>query len=116
VTVGVTDSSVRLVEARTVNVTVEIVPSPEEREVTGVPVRWRNLGDGLSARVTPSLARVTIRGQRSALQSLRSDAIEAFVDLAGLGSGRYNLQVRVDPSQSFGVIEVTPAVVDVTIR
>jgi YbbR domain-containing protein len=116
VTVGVTDSSVRLVDPRPIVVTVEIVPSPVEREVSGVPVRWRNLGAGLTARIAPSLARVSIRGQRDALERLRGDAIDAYVDLAGLGAGRYNLQVRVDPSQSFGVIDVTPAVVDVTIK
>jgi YbbR domain-containing protein len=116
VTVGVADASIRLAEARVADVTVEIRPSPVEREIENVPVRWRNLGDGMSAVIKPTLARVTVRGSREALDKLRADGVGAFVDLAGLGSGRYNLRVQVDPSQNFGVTAITPAVVDVTIR
>jgi hypothetical protein len=95
---------------------VEIVPSPVEREVAGVPVRWRNLGNGLRARVAPTLATATVRGQRDVLAGLRADSVGAFVDLTGLGPGRYNLRVQIDPSERFGVSTITPAVVEVTIR
>ena len=50
------------------------------------------------------------------LQGIRPSEVDAFVDLAGLGPGRYNLDVQVDPSQSFGVSAIDPAVVDVTIK
>ena len=116
VTVGVADSAVRLVQARSANVVVEIIPAPVEREIAGVPVRWRNLGAGLRAQVQPTLTRVTVRGQRDALNDLSADAIQAFVDLAGLGPGRYNLRVLVESSESFGVTGLQPAVVNVTIR
>jgi hypothetical protein len=116
VAVGVTDSSVRLVEPVNATVVVEISPAPVEREVAGVPVRWRNLGQGFSARVTPQVVRVTIRGPREALAAVGADAIDAFVDLTGLGPSQYNLKVQVDPSQVFGVGSVTPGNVSVTIK
>jgi YbbR domain-containing protein len=116
VTVGVADSSVRLVEARVAEVTIEIKPAPVDRVIDDVPIRWRNLGPGMSAVVRPSLAKVTVRGSKAALDGLRGDVVGAFVDLAGLGSGRYNLRVQVDPSQNFGVDSITPAMVDVTIK
>jgi YbbR domain-containing protein len=116
VTVGVTDSAVRLVQAQNARVTVEILPAPVEHELAGVPVRMRNLGQGLSASVRPTLTRVTVRGRREAINDLRAGSIEAFVDLAGLAPGLYNLRVQVDPSQTFGVSSIDPAVVDVTIR
>jgi YbbR domain-containing protein len=117
VAIGVTDSSVRLVKPQNANVTVEILPAPVERDIAGVPVRCRNLSQGLAApRVVPPVARVTIRGQRETLAAVRPDAIEAFVDVTGLGAGEYKLRVQVDPSQSFGVATVTPGVVTVTIR
>jgi hypothetical protein len=81
-----------------------------------VPIRWRNLGAGLRAQVQPSLSKVRVRGGRDALTGLRADAIQAYVDLAGLGPGRYNLRVQVEPAQTFGVTDLQPAVVDVTIR
>ena len=117
VTVGVADSSVRLVQPVSATVVVEITPAPVEREVPGVPVHWRNLGAGLaSPRIVPEVAKVTIRGPREALTKVRPDGIDAFVDLTGLGPGHYNLKVQVDPSQDFGLESVTPGIVAVTIK
>lgn len=116
VTVGITDSAVRLVKPQNATVSVEIVPAPVERELAGVPIRWRNLQSGLTAKIQPILAKVTVRGRREALADLRAGSIDAFVDLYGLGPGRYNLRVQVDPSQTFGVSATDPAVVDVTIK
>jgi YbbR domain-containing protein len=116
VNVGVADSALRLSEAREVTVDVEIVPAPVERVLEGVPIRWRNLAPGRSAILRPTLMVVTVRGRREAIERLRDDDVEVFVDLAGLGAGRYNLQVRVEPAQAFGVVATQPPVVDVTIR
>jgi YbbR domain-containing protein len=116
VTVGISDSAVRLVQAQDARVTVEVLPAPVERDLAGVPVRMRNLAQGLRAQVHPTLTRVTVRGRRDALADLRAGSLEAFVELAGLGPGRYNLRVQVDPSQTFGVSSIDPAVVDVTIK
>jgi YbbR domain-containing protein len=116
VTIGIVDASVRLAQAQSANVTVEIWPAPVERRMPDVPVRWRNLGAGLRAQVSPQLVHVTVRGAKDPLAALRGDSVQAFVDLAGLGSGRYNLRVQVDPAESFGVVAIDPAVVSVTIK
>jgi YbbR domain-containing protein len=116
VTVGITDSAVRLVQPQNAAITVEVLPAPVERDLTGVPIRARNLQSGLTAKIQPILARVTVRGRREALSDLRAGSMDAFVDLYGLSPGRYNLRVQVDPSQTFGVSAIDPAVVDVTIK
>ena len=116
VTVGVADSALRLAQPQSATVVVEVLPAPVERDVSDVLVRWRNLGAGFRAELVPQRARVTVRGRKDTLGSLRADTIEAFVDLAGLGPGRYNLRVQTDPSQDFGVSAVAPQVVDVTIK
>jgi YbbR domain-containing protein len=116
VTVGVADSAVRLREAQNATVTIDVVPAPIERVVTGVPVRLRNATSGLRASVAPETVRVTARGGKEALDAVGSDGIDAFVDLAGLGPGRYNLRVRTGPAQAFGVVRIDPAVATVVIR
>jgi YbbR domain-containing protein len=116
VTVGVSDSALRLTQPQSATVLVEILPAPVERELTGVPIRYRNLGARLFAQVAPSTARVRVRGSRDALNALGADTIDAFVDLYGLGPGRYNLRVQIAPSQNFGAGEISPQVVAVTIR
>jgi YbbR domain-containing protein len=117
VAVGIIDSMVRLVKPQDVTVIVEILPAPVEREFKGVPIRARNLGHGLGiANIAPGTVAVTVFGRREALAGVRADNVDAFVDLAGLGAGQYNLRVQFDPSQQFGVREMVPANVDVTIR
>jgi YbbR domain-containing protein len=117
VTVGVSDSAVRLVQAQSAVVVVEVWPAPVERTLAGVPVRARNLGNALRApQIVPAIVEVAVRGRKEALSDVRADSINAFVDLAGLGPGQYNLRVQIEPSQRFGVSSITPAVVDVTIR
>lgn len=117
VNIGVTDSQVRLVDMpQTTTVVIDIWPAPIERDLMGVPVRSRNLGPRLGAQIVPEVVRVGVRGQRDALARLRPDNIDAFVDVDGLGPGRYSLRVQVDPSEEVGVGAVTPSVVTVTIK
>lgn len=116
VAVGVTDAAVRLVRPQNVTVIVSVVPAPVERELAKVLVRARNLGDGLHHRIAPASVSVTVRGRRDALSGVRADTIDAFVDLDGLGAGRYNLRVQVDPSQEFGVTAIDPQLVSVTLK
>lgn len=116
VTIGVADTAVRLAEPVRALVRIEILPAPVERVVEGVPIRWRNLDRGLTARVRPLTTTVTMRGRRDAIDAMRAETIDAFVDLAGLGPGQYNLRVQFDPTETFGVSATEPAVVQVTIK
>ena len=117
VAVGLIDSSLRLIKPQSVTVIVDVLPAPVERELKGVLVRARNLGTGLAApQLRPGSVTLIVRGRKEALASVRAEAVDAFVDLAGLGAGQYNLRVQVDPSQQFGINEITPSVIDVTIR
>jgi len=116
VTIGVMDAALRLKEPRSAVVEVAIVPAPVARELVDVPVRLRALGEGLRADVTPATVVVTVRGERDRLGSLGPDGVTAFVDLAGLGPGRYNLPVRVDQSSDFGVSGIEPPTAVVRIR
>jgi YbbR domain-containing protein len=116
VTVGVMDASLRLVEAQNATVTVQVLPAPVTRDLLDVPVERRNLGRGLRAEVTPAAVTVSARGSREVLGGLGAASVTAFVDLAGLGPGQYNLAVRVDPPSDFGISGIAPATATVRIR
>jgi YbbR domain-containing protein len=116
VTVGVSDGAVRLTQTERATVRVEIIPAPVEREMPGVPVRWRNLGERYTAMLRPAFVVVTVRVRRDALDTVSAETINAFVDLAGLGPGQYNLRVHFDPTQNFGVTAAEPSSVQVTIK
>jgi YbbR domain-containing protein len=116
VSVGVPDPSVRLKSAPLVTVTVPVVQTPVERLLQNVPVRIRGVGRTLNAQAVPSSVSIATRGPRELLDRLAADSITAYVDLAGLGPGRYNLPVRVEPTQSVDVLQTDPATVRVRIR
>ena len=116
VTVGVPDLALRLSVPRRAVVTVDVVPAPAERTLREVPVHVRNVSAQLAAGVIPPVVTVRVRGSRPQVQSLRSDSVDAFIDLAGLGSGSYNLTVQAEARGQLGVVDVEPAVVQVTLQ
>ena len=117
VTVGVADSALRLREARTALVTVEIAAAPVEQTLAGVAVRLRNTGQGLRATATPAVVRVTLLGPGNVVNSLEARALDAFVDLADLRPGRHVIPVQVASIDgSVGVVRVEPATLRVRIQ
>jgi hypothetical protein len=116
VNIGLPDSSARLRSPRTARVTIDVAPVRSERTLTDVPVRMKNLRPTLSARATPTSVTATVRGPDDVLRELSADALEASVDLAGLGPGRYALEVRLTSRQTLGVVRVMPAQIQVQIR
>ena len=116
VTIGMPNSAARLKSGLTVQVFVEIAATRTERTLANVPVLMFHLREGRAARSTPSGVVVTVRGQESVLQRLTAGAIEASVDLSGLGPGRYDLLVTIAPSRAFAVVRIDPAQVQVVIR
>jgi hypothetical protein len=115
VTIGILNSSARLRVPQNAVVTIEILPVRTERTIA-VPLRMQQLRPGQRAQSNPANVTITLRGDEEALRRLGTDAIEAAVDLTGLGAGRYQLPVRVAPSRLYGVVRVIPAQVQVTIR
>lgn len=115
-TVGVVDPWVRLRRPLTAEVTVNLVRAPVERTLAGVPVRARNAPAAPRIELAPALVTVHLRGARDVLEGLSVDAVTAYVDLAGLSRGRYNLPVRVETSMPVGVTRVDPPTVAVLVR
>jgi len=116
VRVGIPNSEARLRVPENVVVTIDIQPVRTERTIGSIPVRMPRLRPGLRAQSTPSTIAVTIRGDDAVLRNLASGAVEAFVDVADLGPGRYTLQVRAAQSPLFGLVRIDPPQVQVTIR
>jgi YbbR domain-containing protein len=115
VTVGLIDPALRLKTTRSAKVTVNIVPAPVERMLHGLPVHLQNLGKALAAVAEPPVADVSLRGSREALAGLRPDDVRVYVDVAGLGAGRYTLTVRADGPRDAGVTRIEPTAIQVQI-
>jgi YbbR domain-containing protein len=116
VTLGVADPGVRLKSIRNAVVSVAILPAPEERQLTHVPVRARNLASGLSARMTPPTVKVRVRGSKETIEKVRDSSIVAYVDLGGIGEGDYGLPVRLEPTAGIGVDQLDPTIVNIRVQ
>ena len=116
VVVGVADEGVRLKSAKTADVSVAIVPAPEERQLSGrrgsgpEPVRWSQGHDhaaiGESARA---------RDERVD-RKLRESSVVAYVDLEGVEPGDYGLPVRLEPTADVGVDQLDPTIVSIHVE
>ena len=114
VTIGVLDPSLRLKNTRSAVVSVQIVPAPMERTLRNRPVHLRNLPPNLTAEAAPTAVDVTLRGSRDVLNRFEPDEAVAYVDLAGLGAGQYQLTVHADAREA-GVTHIEPTTVQVRI-
>lgn len=115
--VGVSDPMLRVRAPRVVTVTVPIIAGPQERTIRNVPLRLRDVGAGLAADAVPSVVTLILRGSREALNRVEPDDVRAYVDVAGLGSGQYNLTVHADATSAAGagVTRIDPPTVQVRI-
>jgi len=108
VTIGVSDRVLRLQTPSSAEVTVEIVPAPVERNIQELTISNRSLEPGLEVSFDPSSVTVGIRGSEALLQAMAEGEVEAFIDLAGLSAGRYNLPVTVVSSADIGITHIDP--------
>jgi len=113
--VGLLDPALRLKSSRLATVTVHVVPGPQERTFRARPVHLKNLGANLHAQAMPNAVDIVLRGTRQGLGRVNVESVTAFVDLASLGSGAYELPIHVDVSQEAGVARIDPASVHVRI-
>jgi YbbR domain-containing protein len=116
VIIGVADQGVRLKSARDAVITVAILPAPEERQLTNVPVRARNLSNGLSARIVPPTVSVRVRGTKQAVDRILAASVMAYVDLEGIGEGEYGLPVRLEPAADVGLDQLDPTIVSIQVQ
>jgi len=114
--VGVADEGVRLKSVKTATVAIAIVPAPEERQLSGVPVQVRNLGAGMRATITPPSVRVRVRGTKESISKIRSTSVVAYVDLGGIVRGDYGLPVRLEPTAGVGVDQLEPTIVSIHVE
>lgn len=114
VTVGVADPMLRLRTPVSAQVTVEIVRAPAERVLRAVPVRPE--GGARAASIEPESVTVGVQGAADRVEALDDTGVGAFVDLAGLQPGRYDLPVTVEGGAGIGVTRIDPSRVTVTVQ
>ena len=95
-----------------VSVTAHIAEKNEERTLRKIPVEIEGIGSGLSAVLSREYMTVQLTGAYSFVTALEEEDIRLFVDISGLGAGRYDLpvQIHVDNAQPFECALSSPQV------
>jgi YbbR domain-containing protein len=115
VSMGASDSAVRLSHPQSARVTIKIVSAPPTR-FSGRPITFLNLMPGRTATADPPTVTVSVRARPDQLSVLRDHDLAPYVDLAGLGPGHYTLPVHVDAHGEYVIGAVEPSPVSVRIR
>ncbi len=115
VSVGVLDAALRLRESTTARVVVTIEPAGERTFATQ-RVSVRNLPPGSRGTIEPAVVAVTLRGAQTLLARLDPKSLLPYVDVTGLGPGRYEVPVLLDVAARLTVASIRPATVTVTIN
>jgi len=80
------------------------------------PIGWWDVADILLVSFVIYEVLKLIRGTRAVLGQLAPEAMSAFVDVAGLGPGRYSLPVRTEPHEDIAVTGMAPSAIQVRIK
>jgi YbbR domain-containing protein len=113
---GVPVPGLRLKDGQKAVVSVDIQPLSVTRSIEDVTVRPRGASSGADVRVAPARVAVTVKGPEAAFAGVTAERFEAFVELAGLRPGRYNLPIQVEPPPNLEPVQIQPPTVVVRIR
>ena len=113
----VVPEGVRLLDAPTVSVALDIREKTDFQEHTQIPVEITGLSDGLEATVTPNVVDLRVEGRVSLLALVKRSDIKVDVDVTGLTAGTYELPLSVFVRNEEATVELilTPSVATVTV-
>ncbi len=73
-----------------------------------VQLEQRNLAGNLLVFNTPETVRVRVKGPRSVIAGVLAKDIKAYIDLKGVGEGRYAIKVHAQAPLPVEVVEINP--------
>lgn len=82
--------------------------NPQAEMTYTIPLEQRNVAGNLLVFNAPETVRVRVRGPRTVLSSVLGKDLKAYVDLTGLGEGRYAVKVKTQAPLPVEVVEVDP--------
>jgi YbbR domain-containing protein len=81
-----------------------------------VPVKTRNLSSTLKATLDQNTATVNLSGVASDMSSLTPDNVECYVDINGLGEGKYEVMVKLKLPEGISKLSLNPEKIGVKIE
>ena len=82
--------------------------NPQAEMTYTIPLEQRNVAGNLLVFNAPESVRVRVRGPRTLLSNVLGKDLKAYVDLTGLGEGRYAVKVKTQAPLPMEVVEVEP--------
>lgn len=80
---------VSLLNGTALSVTAQIKEGPTKKNISGVPVRIHNIGEGLELEQAISAVDIVIEGLAANLKDVKAEQIQLWVDASGQAEGSY---------------------------
>lgn len=90
--------------------------TPVRKIMTGVPLSYENLQQGLAVVKMPQTVDMTLEGVPGAFDDLPVSDLEAYLDLSALDEGAHQVQVRGKAPRGLTLISLAPRQVEVVIE
>jgi YbbR domain-containing protein len=94
---------------QTVEVTVQIEPREDFRQINNVPVEVQGGSIDTTVNIVPSQVTVLVRGPQPVVRDLTAEDIQVVVDVQGLSAGNYDLE----PIATVDIGQIDPAGISV---
>jgi len=105
-----------VVVGNTSEVKLNILYSNMISKMLTVPVKTKNLTTSLKATLDQNIATLNLSGVASDISSLSPDNIECYLDLNGLGEGKYEVQVKLKLPEGISKLSLNPEKIGVKIE
>lgn len=105
-----------VVVGNTSEVKLNILYSNMVSKMLTVPVKTKNLSSTLKATLDQNTATVNLSGVTSDMSSLTPDNVECYVDLNGLGEGKYEVMVKLKLPEGISKLSLNPEKIGVKIE
>lgn len=97
-----------VVVGNTSEVKLNILYSNTVSKIMTVPVKTKNLSSTLNATLDQTTATLNLSGIASDISNLNSDNIDCYLDINGLGEGKYEIQVKLKLPEGISKLSVNP--------
>ncbi len=98
-----------------VKILVQVEEAPVTKTFSEIPLALENQTPGTKVALNPEIIKLTLKGSREEIGTIKDNDIKALIDLKGLGVGTHNVEVKIGITKNLQVLKVEPAKIDVTI-
>lgn len=111
-----TPEGVNLLYEPNVKVLIQVEEQPVEKIIKELPLEIQNKPEGKTVKMNPEQITLSVFGQHTILENMKTEDIQAIVNLEGYEEGEHEVEITVDIDSRIKILKVDPGKTKVTIK